>query len=72
MSVDGQKDVTTGLPQISPILPVLFAIHIAEIHRTIEEQVQNCQGISLVGDVTCHGSRRATILARSPMNQSNV
>ena len=39
MSVDGQDDeareTTTGLPQGSPISPVLFAIYIADIHAAV-------------------------------------
>ena len=42
MSVDGQDgepmDVTTGLPQGSPISPALFAIYIADIHGAVEGQ----------------------------------
>ena len=56
MSVDGQDDnpreVTTGLPQGSPISPVLFAIYIADIHVAVEGQVQDSRGISFVNDVT--------------------
>ena len=41
MSVDGQDgepmDVTTGLPQGSPISPALFAIYIADIHGAVED-----------------------------------
>ena len=51
MSVDGQDsdplEVTTGLPQGSPISPVLFAIYIADIHQAVEGQVEDCRGISL-------------------------
>ena len=56
MSVDGQDDdpreVTTGLPQGSPISPALFAIYIADIHAVVEGQVQDSRGISFVNDVT--------------------
>ena len=56
MSVDGQDDdpreVTTGLPQGSPISPALFAIYIADIHATVEGQVQDSRGISFVDAVT--------------------
>ena len=56
MSVDGQDgepmDVTTGLPQGSPISPALFAIDIADIHEAFENQVEDSRGISYVADVT--------------------
>ena len=56
MSVDGQDDspreVTTGLPQGSPISPVLFAIYIADIHAAVEDQVEDSRGISFDDDVT--------------------
>ena len=56
MSVDGQDgeamDVTTGLPQGSPISPVLFAIYIADIHEEVERQLEYSRGISSVDDVT--------------------
>ena len=56
MSVDGQDgkpmDVTTGLPQGSPISLALHAIYIADIHETVEDQVEDCRGISYVDDLT--------------------
>ena len=56
MSVDGQDgepvSVTTGLPQGSPISPVLFAHYVAEIHGAVEDQVEDSRGISFVDDVT--------------------
>ena len=56
MSVDGQDsepiDVTTGLPQGSPISPVLFAIYIADIHQAVEDKTEDCRDISFVDDVT--------------------
>ena len=45
-------DVTTGLPQGSPISPVLFAIYITDIHDVVERQVEDGRGISFVDDVT--------------------
>ena len=56
MSVDGQDSaplqVITGLPQGSPISPVLFAIYIADIYQTVESQIEDCRGISFVDDIT--------------------
>jgi ribonuclease HI len=56
MSVDGQdgevREVTTGLPQGSPVSPVLFALYISEIHQAVESQVEDCRGISFVDDIT--------------------
>ena len=56
MSIDGQDGeemgVTTGLPQGSPVSPVLFALYIAEIHQAVESQMEDCRGISFVDDVT--------------------
>ena len=55
-SVDGQDGeevpVTTGLPQGSPVSPVLFALYIAEIHQVVESQAEDCRGISFVDDIT--------------------
>ena len=55
MSTDSQDDtareVTTGLPQGSPISPVLFATYVAEIHEAVQKQVEVCQGISFVDGV---------------------
>lgn len=45
-------EVTTGLPQWSPISPVLFAIYIAGIHQAVESQIEDSRGISFVDDVT--------------------
>ena len=56
MSIDGQDGkemgVTTGLPQGSPVSPVLFALYIAEIHQAVESQMEDCRGISFIDDVT--------------------
>ena len=55
ISADGRDsdplEVTTGLPQGSPISPVLFAIYIADIHQAVEGQVEDCRGIPFVDDV---------------------
>ena len=56
MSVGGQggeaRGVTAGLPQGSPVSPVLFAIYIADIHGGVEGQMEGCRGTSFVDDVT--------------------
>ena len=58
MSVDGQdsqvQEVTTGLPQGSPVSLVLFNLYIGEIHGlgAVEGRVPGAQGISFVDDVT--------------------
>ena len=45
-------EVTTGLPQGSPVSPVLFALYIADIHQAVESQMEDCRGISFVDDIT--------------------
>ena len=56
MSVDGEgrepMELTTSLPQGSPISPVPFAIYIAEIHASAEGKAQDSRGISFVYGVT--------------------
>ena len=44
--------VTTGLPQGSPISPVLFATHIADTSQAVKDEVDSSRGISFVGGVT--------------------
>lgn len=43
-------EVATGLPQGSPISPVLFAIYIADIRQAVESQVEGSRGTSSVDD----------------------
>ena len=45
-------EVTTGLPQGSPISPTLFAIYVADIHGAVESRVEDSRGVSYVDDVT--------------------
>ena len=53
--MDGQDGeemaVNSGLPQGSPVSPVLIAIYIADIHQAVEGQVEDCRGIPFVDDV---------------------
>ena len=46
MTVDGQDgeemSVTTRLPQVFPVSPVLFALYIAEIYQAVKSQVKDC------------------------------
>ena len=53
-------EVTIGLPQGSPISPVLFAIYIAESHRAVEGQVEVCRAILFV-DSTAYLAEGANI-----------
>jgi hypothetical protein len=56
MVVDGQEGtqfaVNMGLPQGSPVSPVLFAIYMADIHQAIEEAIEGSSGLSFIDDVT--------------------
>lgn len=52
-SQDGEEmAVTTGLPQGSPVSPVLFALYIADIHQAVESQVGDSRGVSFMGSIT--------------------
>ena len=56
MWVDGQegqaREVTTGLPQGSPTSPVLFTVYMADIHKEVEQRVDDCGGLLFVDDIT--------------------
>ena len=56
-SVDGQDgeemSATTGLPQDSPVSPVLIALYITEIHQAVKSKIEGCRGISFADGATC-------------------
>jgi hypothetical protein len=57
MSMDGKEgdsmEVEKGVPQGSPVSPVLFVIYLSELFGRVEEQEKECgsEGISFVDDV---------------------
>jgi len=57
MSMDGKEgdsmDVETGVPQGSPVSPVLFVIYLSGLFNRVEEKEEECgsEGISFVDDV---------------------
>jgi len=57
MSMDGKEgdsmDVETGVPQGSPVSPVLFVIYLSGLFSKVEEREEECrsEGISFVNDV---------------------
>ena len=57
MSMDGREgdimDVDTGVPQGSPVSPVLFVIYLSELFGEVEkkEEESGSEGISFVDDV---------------------
>jgi hypothetical protein len=59
MSMDGKEgdsmDVETGVPQGSPVSPVLFVIYRSGLFRRVEEKEKECgsEGISFDDDVAC-------------------
>ena len=80
-SVDGQDgeemSATTGLPQDTPVSPVLIALYITEIHQAVESKIEGCQGISFADGATwiVEGydiSGVATGLKRCAKGQSEV
>ena len=64
---DGERErVTTGLPQGSPVSPILFGIYISEVHEAVHSRVSDTAGLSFVDDVTWFvtGPNVATIRER--------
>jgi len=57
VSMDGKEgdsmDVETGVPQGSPVSPVLFVIYLSGLFGQVEEKEEECgsEGISFVDDV---------------------
>jgi len=59
MSMDGNEgdsmDVEMGVPQGSPVLPVLFVIYLSGLFGQVEDTEEECgsEGIAFVNDVAC-------------------
>jgi len=57
MSMDGKEgdsmEVETGVPQVSPVSPVLFIIYLSGLFGQVEKKEEECgsEGISFVNDV---------------------
>jgi hypothetical protein len=55
MVVDGcelaERDIQTGIPQGSPVSPILFAIYLSGVFTAVESSVEGAQGLSFADDV---------------------
>jgi hypothetical protein len=55
MVIDGveraERNVQTGIPQGSPVSPILFAIYLSGVFETVEASVPGAQALSFADDV---------------------
>lgn len=52
-------DATSGLPQGSPIPPLLFALYMGGVHEYMDQQLPGVTGLSFVDDITWIASGRS-------------
>jgi len=46
-----EHEVETGIPQGSPVSPILFTVYLSGLFKHVEEQVQGIKALSFVDDV---------------------